>query len=373
MVLSTKASKMTSLHKNKVKKREAYASKRWEEEAFEAGYRAVGWYWPSLAEGQPPVNVQWIRRLNECWAKWFNKKAFKSVPNVSYPVACRRFLRGFCDAANIEVSCDLLLPTAKSVTCIIPARNELDSLLAQLNELSRLPFYEVIVVLNGSTDNSYEAVRKHPIGAKIVHFDASLGYDVGRAVGAKVSASDILLFLDGDMSVRVNLLLPFIYEVERGADVVLNPISSLLPTGDHRDTVSNAKQFLNICLGRRDLESDSLTAVPHTMSRRAVERLGCAVLSVPPVAHQRAIRSGLSVVRSPVAVDVIKLNRIRRDNTGAGNQVEKLILGDHLEALREMMNETGPRLRFPDNMRKRHLIKERKMEVDKSELNYLYL
>ncbi|TXK84737.1 glycosyltransferase [Paenibacillus sp. N3.4] len=248
--------------------------------------------------------------------------------------------------------------------------NEEATLQSQLNELVRLPFEEIIVVVNGSTDNSYEIVRNHPCCATIVHFDSALGYDVGRAVGAKLSHSDILLFLDGDMTISVDIMLPFIYEIEKGADVVLNPISSILPNYDQRDSVSNIKQFLNLCLGRKDLNADSLTAVPHALSLRAIERLGAKVLAVPPVAHERAVRYGLSVVSSPVVADVINSNRLRKQNVGEENHVEQLILGDHLEALHELMETSAPRLNFPDLMRQRHFMEERKDDSVQNNLDH---
>ncbi len=184
------------------------------------------------------------------WAKWFGKHAFRRVPRLSYPLACGRFIRGFCETANIDISSNLLLPTTKSVCCVLTVKNEAATLRAQLNELRRLPFEEIIVVVNGSTDNSYEVARNHPVQATVVHFDSALGYDVGRAVGARMSHSDMILFLDGDMTIRVDLLLPFIYEIEKGADVVLNPISSLLPTFERRDSVSNIKQFFKYMFGK---------------------------------------------------------------------------------------------------------------------------
>lgn len=354
------ARKKASASKPKLSRKRAPAKdpqKDWEEKAYAAGARSVGWFWPKLAAGEPPSSVQWARQLNLCWAEWFGKHRFNEIPQTTYPLACKRFIRGYCETANIQIHNDLLLPTTKKVGCVITAMNESVTLNSQLNELARLPFEEIIVVINGSSDDSYEVVRNHPGRATIVHFDAALGYDVGRAVGAKVSMSDILLFLDADMSIGVDLLLPFIYEAEKGEDLVLNPISPLLPPADRRDMVSHVKQFLNICTGRKDLQVDSLTAVPHALTRRAIEQIGTSMLAVPPVAYARAIQTGLRITRSPLPVNVIAMNRVRQQqNVGSGNQVEQLIIGDHLEALFVLMEQASPRLQFPDDMRQRHYI-----------------
>src|SRR5690606_34541634 len=92
-----------------------------------------------------------------------------------------------------------------------------------------------------------------------------------------------------------------------------------------------AKHALNALLGRPDLEGASLTAVPHAMSRRALEAIGAESLSVPPLAHARAICAGL-VVRRICRVNVGALNP-RRGRKGRGRSLERLIVGDHLEAI----------------------------------------
>jgi uncharacterized protein YcaQ len=57
---------------------------------------------------------------------------------------------------------------------------------------------------------------------------------------------------------------------------------------------------------------------------------------VPPKAHALAIMNRLRVEKAGT-VNVIKHNRLRQDNTGAGNAVEQLIAGDHAEALAQVI------------------------------------
>jgi CTP:molybdopterin cytidylyltransferase MocA len=246
-------------------------------------------------------------------------------------------------------------PANKSVDCVISVKNEKRTLQRQLDELIKLPFEQVIVVVNGSTDGSADIARQHPIRATVMQFDEALGYDVGRAVGASASNAEIVLFLDGDMCISAHSLVPFIQQAERGADVVLNPISSLLPVFANRDTVSHLKHFLNVSLGRSDLHADSMTAIPHVLSRHAIRTIGIPALCVPPLAQALAICAGLKVVSAPKAINVIKHNRKRPINTGKGNPVERLIIGDHLEAL-HALTENSPRLHFADTVRRHELI-----------------
>ena len=89
-------------------------------------------------------------------------------------------------------------------------------------------------------------------------------------------------------------------------------------------------------LGRDDLEANSLTAVPHAMTRQALESIGYANLSVPPRAQTLAIRQGLRI-EAVQTVDVLSVNRRRKTNRGKDNPVAKLIIGDHIEALGDTM------------------------------------
>ncbi|MNJ58123.1 hypothetical protein D3C77_537440 [compost metagenome] len=64
---------------------------------------------------------------------------------------------------------------------------------------------------------------------------------------------------------------------------------------------------------------------------------------VPPKAQATAIVQGLAI-QAPRSVDVVKRNRIRGGNVGAGNEVARLILGDHMEAFKTVMEMQGIRL-----------------------------
>lgn len=222
-----------------------------------------------------------------------------------------------------------------SLSVIISARNEEHTLGRLLKQVSRLEPAEIIVVLNGCTDNSYPISRLHP-QAIIVHCPESVGHDVGRAIGAKLSRGDILLFLDGDMVILASQLAHFVAAVDDGIDVALNDLNPLLPTFGLYDDVSRSKLFLNYVLGRVDLGVSSMTAVPHALSRRALETIGYRELMVPPKAQALSILEKLRVEKVET-VDVIRHNRLRRANTGAGNAMEQLITGDHAEALFEIL------------------------------------
>lgn len=212
-----------------------------------------------------------------------------------------------------------------AVSVVIPVKNESRTLRRVIREAFRVDRNtEVIAVVNGSTDGSERIARA--CGARVIVFRKPLGHDVGRAIGAKAARGRVLLFVDADMVIPARRLRPFVDAVLHGVDVALNDYSG--PVRKMRvHGVVLAKYALNALLGRPDLAGASLTAVPHAMSRRALEAIGAESLSVPPLAHAKAICAGLAV------------KRICRVNVGAMNprrgrrSLERLIVGDHLEAI----------------------------------------
>ncbi|NOU96525.1 glycosyltransferase [Paenibacillus sp. LMG 31456] len=244
-----------------------------------------------------------------------------------------------------------MLPTTQSVAAIVTVMNEERTIGRIMDQLNRLPFDEVFVIVNGSVDHSFQRARGRS-HAVILSFPEPLGHDVGRAMGAKLAQSDILLFLDGDILLSAEDMIPFIGGVECGLDVALNNITPYMRVFAKRDSVTYIKQFLNASLGRPDLEANSMTAVPHALSRKAITVLGIASLMVPPKAQALAVHHGLRIGISG-SVNVISSNKRRTNNTGKSNRVADLIIGDHLEALKLAGELAGNRLAFVDSLRNR--------------------
>lgn len=255
---------------------------------------------------------------------------------AGYKSAARRQAAG---AAAVRQPRQLLRRLRGTLSVIISARNEARTLPPLLKQVLRLHPAEIIVVLNGCSDNSFQRTRLCP-QATIVHCPESAGHDVGRALGAKLSRGDILLFLDGDMVISAPQLAAFAAAVDGGVDVALNDLDGLLPPFGLSDHVTRCKLYLNTVLGRSDLGASSLTAVPHALSRRALEAIGYRELMVPPKAQAISLLKTLRVEKAGT-VNVFKQNRLRQGNTGAGNALEQLIAGDHAEALLEVLAQRG--------------------------------
>ncbi|MCL5045804.1 MAG: glycosyltransferase [Actinobacteria bacterium] len=244
---------------------------------------------------------------------------------------------------------------AAAVICAVNEERIIESAIAEARRVNGLD--QVIVVVNGCTDSTARLAQK--LDAEVLEYPERLGHDVGRAVGAAEADADAVLFLDGDFVVPASELEPFMEAVRRGVDMALNNLTPLYSERALEHSVNVGKRFLNLACGRPSLGLSTLTAVPHALSRRAIELLGPQVLAVPPLAQVKAILSGL-VVRAVHPVDVITPNPLRPGvNTGHGEEtVERMILGDHLEALGYLLERLGPRGGFTDLGRKRRATRE---------------
>lgn len=104
----------------------------------------------------------------------------------------------------------------KTISLVIPCRNE-EHALEKL--LKRVPKYvdEVIVVDNGSTDNTSRVAKK--LGAKVIHelrTDSSgIGYGYAHQNAIHSAKGDYIVALDGDNTYPVNKILPALNFLEK--------------------------------------------------------------------------------------------------------------------------------------------------------------
>jgi glycosyltransferase involved in cell wall biosynthesis len=239
------------------------------------------------------------------------------------------------------------------VSVVIPAMNESKNI-ARVIAYSRKvhPDTEVIVVVNGSNDGTEQIARR--MGAKVIEYVSPLGHDVGRSIGAIHAKGEILLFTDADIVIPSNLLIPFIKAIENGGDVALNRYTGITNT-KHVHSVVLAKHALNAVLRRSDLTGMSMTTIPHALSRHALEDIGIEWLAVPPKALAIAVWKGLKV-QGTAFVDVGRPNP-RKRKWFKVDPLKKLIIGDHLEAISWVIENTNERGGYTDSIRKRDMVK----------------
>lgn len=245
-----------------------------------------------------------------------------------------------------------------NVSIIIPVQNEEATLAPVLEELQQLAPYEIVVVVNGSTDRSREIAENY--GCNIVYFKEPLGIDVGRAIGAKAAKGDILLFVDGDIVIGHQQLIPFIKAIEEGWDIALNDLDWTLKRKIRPHPTAVAKFAVNHMLGRGDLSIGSMVAIPHAIKKTALEKIGWRALACPPLAYSMAVLNQLKIV-APASVDVIGTNKIRPNHHGKmeGSPFSfstSVIIGDHLQAISRLIAERGPRGGLTDGNRNRSFL-----------------
>ncbi|WP_244996332.1 glycosyltransferase family 2 protein [Paenibacillus woosongensis] len=321
--------------RNRTSKPQMKSRMRWEEleeKAYRAGNAAA------VSQTENPHSYE---HMQTSYKEWYGEKFNETLPWRSVLAISNAYRRGYNKFAKQTVQ-GIPLPLYGKASAVVSACNEGSTIAAVIAELLRLPIQEIIVVLNGCKDGSFRSIESNE-RVTVVSYPERLGHDVARAIGASLASGDTVLFADGDIVLAAEDLAPFLVEVENGIDVVLNDISPYLPPFSKQDAVTHSKMFLNYMLGRPDLKANSLTAVPHALSRRALASLGATALIVPPKALALAIAQGLKI-RAPRPVDVVRNNRLRSGNVGDGNEVSRLILGDHIEAFEAVMRLQGRRL-----------------------------
>jgi len=85
--------------------------------------------------------------------------------------------------------------TKRSIGVVVPALNEGAGLCRLLAELTSAGFHDIVVVDNGSTDDSISIALQH-CGVRLV--SAPLGRGSALNIGALASTADVLLFLHAD-------------------------------------------------------------------------------------------------------------------------------------------------------------------------------
>ncbi|WP_414852283.1 glycosyltransferase [Brevibacillus sp. IT-7CA2] len=221
----------------------------------------------------------------------------------------------------------------KTVSVIIPALNEAATIQQVIREALRLEPVEIIVVVNGSVDQTARLARE--CGTTTVEFPYELGVDTGRAIGASLSKGDILLFVDADVIITAHDLYPFVLACECGVDVALNDVSAFLNQPCTDNVFVACRQALNLALNRKDLAIGSMVTVPFALRREAVAPLGWPILLCPPKAQAVYAQAGVKM-ELVHQVNSFTSNRLRPEkhfaSSGMPPAVEQ-IAGDHVEAL----------------------------------------
>ena len=107
-----------------------------------------------------------------------------------------------------------------TVSIVIPAKNEAISLGSLLPNLrKRYPDAEIIVVNDGSTDNTQEICRAD--GVTTVNHPYSMGNGAAVKTGARAASGDILIFMDADGQHNPEDIASLLDRLAEGYDMVV--------------------------------------------------------------------------------------------------------------------------------------------------------
>lgn len=107
-----------------------------------------------------------------------------------------------------------------SLSIILPAKNEADSLLKLLPKLTTLyKDAEIIVVNDGSDDDTLDVCGKHNV--KVVSHPYSKGNGASIKSGARAATGSILVFMDADGQHKPMYIAALLDELNNGYDMVI--------------------------------------------------------------------------------------------------------------------------------------------------------
>ncbi|ACX53186.1 glycosyl transferase family 2 [Ammonifex degensii KC4] len=223
---------------------------------------------------------------------------------------------------------------------VVPACNEGERITRVILTLLAVPVDKVVVVVNGSTDDTLEKVRGFPLQrVKPLFFPEPLGHDVPRAVGALYArryGARGVLFVDGDMAAIPVRPLRRLKEavLNQGVDLALTdcyPPQAPPPPSPVTQRLLFFRQQLNLLLGMEHLGSASPSHGPLAVSHRFLEKVPLEELAVPPVILVYAARAGLRVE----VVTSIPHKLLGSPSRGKlhSTLIAATIIGDYLEAI----------------------------------------
>lgn len=134
----------------------------------------------------------------------------------------------------------------KLVSIVIVTRNRRQVTLDCLESVLKMdyPRFEVILVDNGSTDGTVEAVEKNFSEVKVVAAGKNLGLNAGKNLGQKHAKDDYILFLDSDTIVDKRLLTELIKTAE--SDLRVGIICPKMYYIEPKDVIWYAGSYINL-------------------------------------------------------------------------------------------------------------------------------
>lgn len=210
-----------------------------------------------------------------------------------------------------------------TISIIIPAKNEAESLRNILPTLEKLPISaEVIVVNDGSTDNTASIVRES--FARLITHPYSMGNGAAIKAGARAATGDVLITMDADGQHDPSEIKKLLEKMDEGYEMVIGARAYKSQAGKRRWLGNQIYNFIaSLVVGKKikDLTSgfravsadkfkDFLYLLPNGFSypttiTMAFFRSGYPVAYVPIDVNKRIGKSHLRIVKDGIRFLII--------------------------------------------------------------------
>lgn len=222
---------------------------------------------------------------------------------------------------------------------VVPAKNEEGRIGKVLTMLQDTPVAKIIVVVNGSCDNTMREVKRLRLkNVEILHFTPELGIDVPRAIGAYYAYKNgaaCVVFVDGDLIGDIGMLIKELIHAVSNCEVDL-AMTDCYPDLEYKSELAEQvllfRSLLNLKLGLYDkIGVATPSHGPHAVSRKLMDSIDFRDFAVPPMVLAFAKKHGLSV-NVPVKLPQ-KLLGSKIRNYFHAKKIADTIIGDTLEAI----------------------------------------
>lgn len=189
--------------------------------------------------------------------------------------------------------------TLRTLSIILPAKNEASALLVLLPKLRGIEATEIIVVDDGSSDNTVNVCQDAQV--KVIPHRYSMGNGAAIKSGARAAIGDILVFMDADGQHQPEDILRLLAKLDDGYDMVVGARTKGSQANAHRALANGFYNwFASWMVGQKidDLTS-GFRAVKADKFRQFLYLLPNG-FSYPTTITMSFFRSGYSVSYIPI-------------------------------------------------------------------------
>ena len=190
--------------------------------------------------------------------------------------------------------------SGRSISVVIPAKNEAAGLRAILPKIAELPLNcEVIVVDDGSTDDSAAVCAEFKV--KLVRHQYSMGNGAAIKSGARTATGEVIVFMDADGQHQPEDILRLLEKMDQGYDMAVGARNSASQAGVHRAIANGFYNRLASWMTEQKIEdlTSGFRAVEAHRFRKFLYLLPNG-FSYPTTVTMSFFRAGFAVAYVPI-------------------------------------------------------------------------